>query len=225
MLVVKKLSKIFIGAFVACLFAVESAVAVPLQIVATPQESSGPFVHNLFHVNNDGGPSGLVTAWADLDASSTSFYDPDTGAIQVVLNLYSDSTLTTQTGSVTGIGSLPASNLTGTNTGATAGGITFTFSDGTPSTTISYSDNTFGTSTAGFTPNSWDGTYLTLWGAGLFGNAATGAIAAASSFSYLGSDLVFQTGDPIPGTVPEPSTLILLGAGVLGMALRGKRQA
>jgi len=66
---------------------------------------------------------------------------------------------------------------------------------------------------------------LTLWGAGLFGNAATGAIAAASSFSYLGSDLVFQTGDPIPGTVPEPSTLILLGAGVLGMALRGKRQA
>ena len=211
-------SKIIVALAITLMF-IDVAVAAPINIVATPQETDGPFIHNVLHVNNDGGSSGVITGWLSLDTSASNFYDPMTGDIQFTMNIFTDSSLSTQVSSLTGVGNVPAANLTGTDTNNVAGSIAFSFSDSTPDTTVYYRDYEYVTSTAGYTANSWDGTYLTLWGAGLFGNIFEEQL-SNFNYEYLGTDLVFQTA----GTdVPEPSTLALLFAGMFGLVLQKKR--
>ena len=223
----------------ACLLLPAAVSAIPLTIDSTPKETGGPFLHNVFHsASSNGGSSGTILAWFDLDGSQVSSYDPVTGALALHVNLYSTSGLSTQIGTATGISSnLAASNFDGT-TGGTVGTIDWSInltSSGTFATylggtglhneTVTYLDFVYSTSSAGYAANSWANPVLTLWGAN--GTPLDPSSNKNFSGSNLGTDVVFKTGSPIPSLpetqVPEPGSLLLLASGLFGSAAWRRR--
>lgn len=115
-----------------------SSHAVPLQIVSSPQENSGPFLHNVFHqASGSGGASGSILAWFDLDATQLSVYDPATGALNAYFKIFSGSNLSTQIGTATAVGTgLLGSALSDmTEVNAILGSITWTLAVTSPSST------------------------------------------------------------------------------------------
>ncbi|TFG87163.1 MAG: hypothetical protein E4H19_03150 [Chromatiales bacterium] len=209
-------------------------------IIATPQETGGGFVHNVFHsANSAGGASGTVWAWMDLDSSfgASNDWNAGTGALELHVNLYSDSALTTLQGTAVGT----SANLLGANfsapgsqDGGLIGTITWDFDaaglaflqglDGTITDLLeqSFVDRNYATSTNGFQANSVAGSSITLWGAdsASLNNTLTSGDNFNTSTTVLGTDLVITVG---PTVVPVPAPFLLLVSGLAALgALRRK---
>ncbi len=221
-----------IVAAIALLLTSLAAQAVPLNIVATPQETGGSFLHNVFHsAASNSGAGGTIYAWFDLDTTvGPSTWDPDTGALTIHVNIYSDSALTTLVGTAVGSSTnLLAANMSapGAQDGGLIGNISWTFDAAGQAylqgkdaaianpTDQSFFDVHYVTSSAGRDANSLDGPYVTLWGADTAAvtDAVNGTFSTAST--TLGTDLVFMY-------VPVPAAAWLFGSaiGLLGLLRR-----
>jgi hypothetical protein len=223
-----------------------TANAVSLTIIATPQETSGPFLHNVFHsATSNGGASGTILAWYTLDTTlgsgEANQWDSATGSLEIHVNVYSNASLTTFVGTAVGT----SSNLLGASfsapnaqNGGLIGNISWDFDAATlaflqgldPSVTdnldMAFVDRKYSATTAGgFQPNSrtliggLDS--VTLWGADSAAliSTATSGNNFDTGLTTLGTDLVFQV-DPTQ-TVPLPAPLVLMGSALA--ALGGAR--
>ena len=74
---------------------VAPAVAMPLPVIDTPQDTVGPFVHNIIH---DLSPEKTALAWLDLDRSQPNTYDPVSGEMRIHLLVFDESSLTRRIG-------------------------------------------------------------------------------------------------------------------------------
>ncbi|MBZ0167234.1 MAG: PEP-CTERM sorting domain-containing protein [Candidatus Omnitrophica bacterium] len=206
------------------------AEAAPHDVIDSPQHIGG-FTHNVFHTSRDGGPSGSILAWMDLDTTQMNTYDPVTGDLVASFNLFNDSNFAQPIGSVLASGNLPGNNFQGD--GGLAGTITWTFDfdvdniledylEGLTAITMNYLDQVYVTSSLGTDVNSWDDPYLSLWGSGRLAlNDMCGDQQECPVDSkYLGSDVVIETAH-----TPEPMTAALLGTGMIGaFGLRRQRR-
>ncbi len=201
------------------------ADAASIAIAATPQESSGPFQHNVFHTANSAqGQYGSILAWFSMNGGGGS-WDPVSGAFSLSVDLFSDAGLTAPIGTATGTGNLAAGAFNG-NDGGLIGTISWSFDatalgNGLTDATLSFYDINYVTSSAGYTANSTTGSYssLTLWGADGTADPNTGMF--DTNTTSMGMDLVVTF-------VPVPAALWLFGSGLAGLAglsLRGRRAA
>ncbi len=214
-----------------CLCVTSQAYAAPLEITETPQSTSGPFRHNVFHTaGSNGGASGSIIVWFDLDTSQTSTFDPDTGDLDLHVNLYNNSSFTTLVGTAVGTSSdfFDVNVFTGTNTNNLVGTIDWDFTlNGSATTfmtnnlvdsTLKFLDHDYVTSSSGDTANSFvpgiTQDTMTLWGADGTPDSSNGKFTGSS----LGMDLVFKaednlepTGEPIPTPAAAGLGLSLLG--------------
>ncbi len=207
----RKMLALFLLALVPAL-----ASAVPLTIIATPTDTVGPLRHNVFHdATGEGGMSGPINAWFDLDTTETSTWDPVTGILDLYVVLYDDSTLTNQIGYAHG----QSNTLFGAGFGdfddTSLGFITWTISDIFESfvgaVTMEFIDHAYPGDSSGNVPNTWVGNTVTLWGADGTHNG-DGTFSGATK----GVDMVF--------VVPEPPILMLMVLGLLGIAASVRRR-
>ncbi len=207
-----------IGGLLGILFT-GSVQAAPIAIADLPQETSGPFRHNVFHTADaNSGQNGSVLAWFDLGVGGGS-WDPVTGAFNISIDLFSDSGLTTSIGTASGAGTLVAAEFNG-NDGGLIGSIDWDFDataegNGLFDSTTFFIDIFYATSDAGYTANSTDGTYdfMTLWGA----NGGFDLTDGSFTNSTLGVDLVVQF-------VPIPASVWLLTSGLIGLITVSRRR-
>lgn len=204
--------------------------AAPHDIVESPQHI-GRFTHNVFHSSTDGGPSGSILAWMNLDTTMVNTYDPATGGLSATFNLFKDSNFAQPIGSVFAAGSLPGANFQGD--GGLAGNIAWTFNfdvdniledylEGVTTITMNYLDQVYVTSALGTDVNSWDDPYLSLWGSGrlALNDVCDQQQECLVDPKYLGSDVVIETVH-----TPEPMTAALMATGMVGaFGLRRRRR-
>lgn len=193
------------------LFTATTLTASPIHIDSTPQQLTGPFRHNVFHDN-----SGHILAYMDLDTAQPNWYDPMNGNMEIQVNIYSDSGLTNLVGTAHGSGANLVGSAFDSGSGDLVGTISwdFTMADANSplvDDTLYFTDRNYVTSSGGHTANSWENGYLTLWG----GN--NWIETCGFHRTTLGMDLVLHT-------VPEPGTLLLLGAGFGGLVLARRRR-
>lgn len=204
-------------------------------IVATPQETGGGFLHNVFHsANASGGASGTIWAWMDLDTSfgASNDWNAATGALEIHVNVYSNSALTSFQGTAVGTSTnLLGANFSAPNTqnGGLIGNIVWDFDAAalaylqtkdaaiTDLLSQAFVDRNYATSTNGFQANSLANNSVTLWGAdsaSLISTATSGSNFNTAT-TVLGTDLVFTV-------VPVPAAVWLFGSAlaVLGAARR-----
>jgi hypothetical protein len=219
-------------AFVFLLTLPAVVTASPLVIMSTPQSTSGPFLHNVFHTaSSNGGAGGQIKAWFDLDPGFTSTYDPMTGALLLHVEIFSNSALTNQIGTAVGTGTGLVGSALNANLDAVVGEISWSFnmslSGGTDGLSTYMASQSLGTGTAYSVtqtvldtdfvpsatnvPNSWDGQSLSLWGA----DGYTGG--TSFNNAKLGVDVV--------AAVPEPSSIVALGLGLLAAARARRRRS
>ncbi|MEZ5563762.1 MAG: VPLPA-CTERM sorting domain-containing protein [Gammaproteobacteria bacterium] len=208
-------------------------------IIATPQETGGGFLHNVFHsANANGGASGTIWAWVDLDTSygASNDWNAATGALEIHVNIYADSALTSLQGTAVGT----SANLLGANfsapnaqNGGLLGNIVWDFDAAalaylqskdaaiTDLLSQAFVDRNYVTSANGFQANSLANNSVTLWGADSAAllNTNTSGSNFDTATTILGTDLVFTV-------VPVPAAVWLFGSGlaVLG-AVRRRRTA
>ncbi len=207
------------------------AGASPLILFSTPQSTSGPFLHNVFHTaSSHGGSGGQIKAWFDLDSAFTSTYDPMSGDLLIHINIFSDKNYTNAIGTAVGTGVGLVGSALNANVDAVVGTISWSFdmsaSGGTDglstymasqglgsgtayAVTQTFLDTDF-VPTANNVPNSWDGANLSLWGA----DGHTGG--TSYNDATLGVDMV--------ASVPEPGSLVVLGVGLLTAAGARRRR-
>lgn len=204
-------------------------------IIATPQETSGGFLHNVFHsANSNGGASGTIWAWFDLDTSfaASNDWNAATGALEIHINVYANSALTSFQGTAVGTSSnLFGANFSAPNTqdGGLLGNIVWDFDAAalaflqTKDAAITdlldqaFVDRNYVTSTIGFQANSLANNSVTLWGADTasLNHTLTSGANFDTGTTILGTDLVFTV-------VPVPAAVWLFGSGLamLGFARR-----
>jgi hypothetical protein len=204
-------------------------------IIATPQETGGGFLHNVFHsANSGGGTSGTIWAWMDLDTSygASNDWNAATGALEIHVNIYSNSALTSFKGTAVGTSTnLAAANFSAPNSqdGGLLGNIVWDFDAAalaylqgkdaaiTDLLSQAFVDRNYATSTNGFQANSLANNSVTLWGAD--SAALNHTLTSGSNFNtattILGTDLVFTV-------VPVPAAVWLFGSALaaLGVARR-----
>ena len=71
------------------------AAAMRLPVIDTPQDTVGPFVHNIIH---DLSAEKAALAWLDLDRSQPNTYDPVSGEMSIHLLIFDESSLTRRIG-------------------------------------------------------------------------------------------------------------------------------
>lgn len=227
-----------------------AALAAPMTVISTPQESSGPFRYNVFHTAGlDGGAGGNLLGWFDLDTSfgAANFYDPVTGDAQIYFDIFATSALSTQIGdaflsTTTASGAvlgdaveqdLVVGTLSWTiDLSSSVGGTFYTFLTNNFGAEVDhiwnidtdFADVFYVTSTGGRTANSWDGQNLTLWAAGGNSLAYSGSSLLGGSGGMGGFGNTADMGIDLVVTVPEPQTLTLVGMGLLGLWLAGRRR-
>ena len=103
----------FLAAILVLLIGARTTYGSPMTIVETPQETSGPFWHNVFH-SASGVTSGSIYYWIDLDHGT---YDPDTGDLDLWVNLYRDQGMTRYRGQAHGTSSSWSERTSTTTTG------------------------------------------------------------------------------------------------------------
>ena len=204
-----------------------AATAVPIQIAATPTETSGPFRHNAFHTaTTNGGQSGGILGWFNLGAGGGS-WDPDTGVFVINIDVFSDSGLTSNIGSAIGTGNLTAGAFNGFD-GGVLGSITWNFNTTNAAlvsnTTTSFIDHNYATSNAGYNANSLTGTApdytaLTLWGAD--GTPVVSLDTGVETGNFTGNTLGV---DLVVTFVPVPAAVWLFGSGLLGLVAVSRRR-
>jgi hypothetical protein len=218
---------------------IAASLAAPLvnaaTIIATPQETGGGFLHNVFHsANVAGGTSGTIWAWMDLDTSygASNDWNAATGALEIHVNVYANSALTSLQGTAVGTSSnLAGANFSAPNTqnGGLLGNIVWDFDAAalaylqtkdaaiTDLLSQAFVDRNYATSTNGFQANSLAGNSVTLWGADSASLVST--LTSGANFNtattLLGTDLVFTV-------VPVPAAVWLFGSALaaLGIARR-----
>lgn len=222
----KKVRRLIVaGLFMSTWVASVSTQAAMLSVVATPQETSGPFRHNVFHTPTNTSGGGTIDAWFNL-GNSGGFWDTLTGAFIIAVDLFSNSNLTGSLGSATGTGTLSSAEFNG-NDGGLIGTIAWDFdvtAEGNSFTdvTMSFIDNNYVTSSAGHTANSTSGDFLTLWGADGYDANTDGFILNDMS---RGVDLVVKFDEMIPPSgIPIPASVWLFGSGLLGLVGIARRR-
>lgn len=223
------------------LLAVLPAYADPHEIIATPVETSGSFIHNVFHTAGaHGGAGGFIKAWFDLDTTQTSTWDPTTGALNLYVNVFANSSFTTQIGSAVGVTSVDPLRASDFNNfdNSVIGVIDWSITLPTGSAfrhylknhvgheadhvwdlSLSYIDHDYVTSGQGFRANSWEDDHVTLWGAD---GEHTGGGQFNTSTTHLGTDIVFQVG---PSPVPAPGAALLASLGFAAVGVVRRRFA
>ncbi len=205
------------------LVALMPALAMSAQIISMPTDSTGgagePFRHNLFHDASTGnGMNGTVLAWFDLDTNFTSTWDPNSGVLDLYVNIYSDAAQL----NFLGTGHATSNSLFGAGFGdfddTSLGLIDWTFDAGaaaalfTNAIQMDFIDHAYQPNSAGNLPNSYVGNVVTLWGADGAHNTGTGGFTG----STLGVDMVF--------VIPEPSVLLLMAMGLLGFGIVARKR-
>ena len=208
-----------------------------LKIESLPQETRGPFVHNVFHKAHRGG-NGDVLGWFDLDPTRDSFYNPHTGNLSLYVNIFSESDLKHQIGtayaSSTNLKGRRFNRFRGQPIGTITWSIMLTDTESdffeymedayglrsSWSVTMTFVDKKFAKSRQGYVANSWNRRRrplaLTLWGADGYSRKH------GYRHSRLGADMVAQMAH-----MPAPPTLVYLISGlatVIGFGVVGGRR-
>ena len=197
--------------------------AAPIQIIDLPTETSGGFPHNLFHNSSDNqGQTGVTLAWFDLGTGGS--YDPDTGHFLLNINLWLDSALTMSAGTADADGNLTAASFIGNSLGP-IGSITWTFdaiaqANGLPATsTTNFVDRNYAISDAGYIPNSYTGSSMTLWGSSC-------VLDAKGNCENFQAGVIHGLGvDFVATFVPVPAAIWLFGSGLLALVGISRRRA
>jgi hypothetical protein len=216
------------GAIVAVALISGTVNAAPINIVATPQETNPPILHNVFHyASGIGGTTGTIRAYFDMNSGGGS-WDPVTGAFSLNIDLNQTEDLTgLDFGTATGTGTLAAGAFNGFD-GGLIGTILWDFDAtaealGLLDTTMYFYDISYITSASGYQFNSTVGSYdsMSLWGANGTADPLTGMF--DTNTTSLGVDLVVTF-----AAVPVPPAVWLFGSGLLGLvgvARRRKQQS
>ncbi len=200
----------------------QTSFAASLDVTTLPTEGSGPFQYNAFHLaSGHHGMSGAVLAWFDLGNSGNGNWNTDSGAINLSVQLYTDSSLLNPAGTATATGNFNLNAFNG-HDGGLLGTLTWDFSNAINSTlqnlataTISFIDVNYVTSSAGYNANSTAGNALTLWGAEGQYDANTGMF--DTNTTTIGMDMVALFNTNI-SAVPVPAAMWLFGSGLLMLA-------
>lgn len=199
------MKKLLIG-----LLALAPSTLMAIPIVSMPSDSIGPFRHNVFHsAETAGGAGGEILAWFDLNTSESSSWDPESGALSLSINIFSDEAMTDQVGSAFAFSSdLMGNNFNGFD-GGTIGSITFQFDalalgflGLSGDMTMSFLDQDYASNSTGDIANSWQNGMVTLWG--------------SDAVPSLGVDMMME--------MSEPGILLLMGLGLIGLGATARRR-
>jgi len=215
-------------------------------LVASPQQTGGPFRHNAFHTaDTAGGASGELAAWFDLDESfgAGNFLELGSGDLEAHFDLFVDSSAATAIGTSFVTGTVDLAALSGpgqANVIAATLSFDFDLSAGPTSELagrleaafgpeadhvwedipLQFADVQYATSSDGRTANTFDGTDLVLWGAdGTFsGSDLLGGPGGLGGFGSTSS-----LGVDMVVTVPHPAPALLIGVALVALHSSARR--
>ena len=232
------------------------AFATMLRIADLPIDPDGPnFGHNVFHTAGwGGGASGSTLGWFAIDTAGDSWWNTMSGAMQVDINIYANSTdaIANNAAARIGVGRGAGTSLTpgefhdtgiaaGTGDDTIIGDIAWAldvdagsfatylnnhvagFSNGGGTVTTKFVHYVYTSANSeGFQPNTYNdpAMQLTLWGADGDLDFSTSQMGDFDeSTNSIGVDVAMQF-----ALMPEPGTVTLLAAGLLGFAARLRRR-
>ncbi len=201
-----------------------AAMAAPVQMTSLAFSDGGGFKHNNFHsADINKGTDGTKLGWFTLGAGG-GFYDNVTGDFQMNIDIFTDSSLTTASGTAFASGNLDPLEFNGFD-GGVIGSIFWDFdaaaeANGLVDTTTTFYDVNYGASSAlnnDYFPNSAFNNHMTLWGADGDLDPLTGMYEGNGVAPTMGVDFVATF-------VPVPAAVWLFGSGLLALVGFSRRQ-